>query len=129
MLFKGTKSWPTPESLSGAIENIGGEINALTSKEYTMYWAKVPYTQWKVATNILLDMCMNPLMESAEITRERNVIHEELRMYTDHPSYQSELGIEELMFPEHPMGREIVGSHESIEGLKQSDIQLSLIHI
>ena len=123
MLFKGTKSWPTPESLSGAIENIGGEINALTSKEYTMYWAKVPYTQWKVATNILLDMCMNPLMESAEITRERNVIHEELRMYTDYPSYQSELGIEELMFPEHPMGREIVGSHESLEGLKQSEIQ------
>ena len=123
MLFKGTKSWPTPESLSGAIENIGGEINALTSKEYTMYWAKVPYTQWKVATNILLDMCMNPLMESAEIDRERNVIHEELRMYTDHPSYQSELGIDELMFPEHPMGREIVGSHESLEGLKQSEIQ------
>ncbi|MBN41537.1 MAG: insulinase family protein [SAR202 cluster bacterium] len=123
MLFKGTKSWPTPESLSGAIENIGGEINALTSKEYTMYWAKVPYTQWKIATNILLDMCMNPLMESAEIDRERNVIHEELRMYTDHPSYQSELGIDELMFPEHPMGREIVGSHESLEGLKQSEIQ------
>jgi len=123
MLFKGTKSWPSPEKLTSAIENTGGEINALTSKEYTMYWAKVPYNQWKIATDILLDMCMNPLMEPSEIVRERNVIHEELRMYTDHPSYQSELGIDQLMFPEHPMGWEIVGSHKSLEDLKQYDIE------
>tara|TARA_A100001037_G_C15154335_1_gene643127 strand:+ start:39489 stop:40769 length:1281 start_codon:yes stop_codon:yes gene_type:complete len=123
ILFKGTKQWPTPEQLSGTIENCGGDINAITSKEYTMYWSKVPYTEWKMATNVLLDMCINPLIDPEEINRERGVIHEELRMYTDQPSYRADLGIEQIMFPDHPMGMEIIGSHESLEELNHQDIQ------
>lgn len=122
MLFKGTQNWPTPEILTGAIENTGGDINALTSKEYTMYWAKVPFDKWEIATDILLDMCINPLMLLSEIQRERNVIHEELSMYTDHPSYSSELGIEQVMFPNHPLGMEIIGTHQSLDELKPNDI-------
>jgi predicted Zn-dependent peptidase len=122
ILFKGTSNWPTAQILTGAIENTGGDINALTSKDYTSYCIKVPHPHWETALSVLTDMSMKPLLIPKEIEKEREIIHEELRMYTDHPSYFADFGIDEIMFPNHPLGKEIIGTHNSVDAITKEHL-------
>ena len=114
MLFKGTSNRSTPKEISETIEGIGGVMNAATDRELTTYWCKVPATHFDVALDLLTDMIKNSLFDPIEIEKERQVILEELAMTYDNPSFIAELLIDEIMWPNHPLGRDVGGTKESV---------------
>ncbi len=121
--FKGTKSWPSAGAVSEAIESVGGILNASTDREMTVFWCKVPHSHFSAAFGVLLDMILNPLLEPEEVEKEREVIQEELRMTMDMPSYRVDLLIDEALWPDQAMGRDVGGTPESVEQITQESIR------
>ena len=85
MLFKGASRRPTARDISEAIESVGGMHNAATDREVTVYYAKVPHTAALETLDILADMVRAPVMDAAELEKERAVILEELASVEDSP--------------------------------------------
>ena len=117
MLFKGTQMRPEPQQISEAIESVGGIINAATEHELTVYWCKVAQPYFEDSLALLFDMLRNSLYEPDSIEKERQVIFEELAMINDYPGYKVEALIDEMLYPGHPLGRDIGGSRESVGGI------------
>ncbi|MEX2081201.1 MAG: pitrilysin family protein [Dehalococcoidia bacterium] len=117
MLFKGASRRPTAREISEAIERVGGAHNAATDRELTVYYAKVPDTAAYDAIDILADMVRAPVMDPAELEKERLVILEELAMVEDNPSELAGILIDETLWPDQPLGRNVGGSPESVEAL------------
>lgn len=120
MLFKGTKRRPVPQDISEAIEGVGGVLNAGTEKELTTYFAKAAQQHRGLALDLLTDMLRHSLFEPAEIEKERHVITEELHMTEDVPQDLVNSLIDELIWPGHPLGREIAGVEASVGALSRS---------
>jgi len=120
--FKGTKSWPTARAVSEAIEGVGGVMNASTDREMTVFWCKVARLHYKTAFAVLLDMVLNSRLDPEDVEKEREVIQEELRMTYDQPSYRVDLLIDEAMWPDQAMGRDVGGTPESVADIQQKDI-------
>lgn len=117
MAFKGTARRPLPQQISAAIEGDGGAINAGTEHELTVYWCKVARERLDTALDVLVDMLRNSLLEADAVERERLVVYEELAMMGDYPDYRADALIDELLWPGHPLGREIGGTRESVAGI------------
>ena len=120
--FKGTQRRPTPKEIADAIEGIGGFINASTDKELTAYWARVPAEHVELGLDVLFDIVTHSKLAPADIERERAVILEELKMYQDQPQEHVQNLLEELIWPGHPLGRDIAGTLESVAKLTRDDI-------
>ena len=121
--FKGTKNWPTARAVSEAIEGVGGVMNASTDREMTVFWCKVARLHYKTAFAVLLDMVLNSRLDPEDVEKEREVIQEELRMTYDQPSYRVDLLIDEAMWPNQAMGRDVGGTPESVKDIQQKDIR------
>ena len=121
--FKGTKNWPTARDVSEAIEGVGGVMNASTDREMTVFWCKVARLHYKIAFSVLLDMVLHSRLDPEEVEKEREVIQEELRMTYDQPSYRVDLLIDEAMWPNQAMGRDVGGTPETVADIKQQDIR------
>ncbi|PKB71410.1 MAG: hypothetical protein BZY87_06030 [SAR202 cluster bacterium Io17-Chloro-G6] len=121
--FKGTENWPTARAVSEAIEGVGGVMNASTDREMTVFWCKVARLHYKTAFAVLLDMVLNSRLEPEDVEKEREVIQEELRMTYDQPSYRVDLLIDEAMWPDQAMGRDVGGTPESVADIQQKDIR------
>ena len=121
--FKGTEKWPTARDVSEAVEGVGGIMNASTDREVTVFWCKVARPHFRTAMAVLLDMLMNPLLDPEEVEKEREVIQEELRMTYDNPSYRVDLLIDEAMWPDQAMGRDVGGTPETVAAIGQDDIR------
>lgn len=121
--FKGTTHWPTARAVSEAIEGVGGVMNASTDREMTVFWCKVAHPHFRQAFAVLLDLVLNPLLNPQDVEREREVIQEELRMSYDYPSFRVDLLIDEALWPEQAMGRDVGGTPESVSQLSQDDIR------
>jgi predicted Zn-dependent peptidase len=117
--FKGTAAHPTSRELSEVIEGIGGIVNGGTDKEFTMYWSKVPQSRFTLALDLLADMLLNSRLDPADIDSERNIIYEEINMVKDSPSQRVDMIIDELLWPGHPLGRDIAGSRRSVQGISR----------
>ena len=117
LCFKGTRKRPTAKEISEAIEGIGGLINAATDRELTTYWCKVPARHFGLALDLLADVVQNAVFDPVEVEKERQVILEELSMTYDIPSYRVDLLIDEVMWPDHPLGRDVGGTRESVQGI------------
>ena len=122
LYFKGTPSRPTSKEVAAAIESIGGFINASTDKELTAYWARVPAEHIDVGMDVLFDIVTNSKVRPADVERERAVILEELRMYQDQPQDHVQNLFEEIMWPGHPLGRDIAGTEQSVSRLTRDEI-------
>jgi predicted Zn-dependent peptidase len=122
LFFKGTKRRPSPKEIADAIEGVGGFINASTDKELTAYWARVPSEHMALGLDVLSDIVANSRLDPADVERERMVILEELRMYQDQPQDYVQNLFEELIWPGHPLGRDIAGTEESVSRLTRDDI-------
>ena len=120
--FKGTKQWPTSREVSEAIEGVGGMMNASTDREMTAFWCKVAQPHFQSAFAVLLDMILNPLIDSEELEKEREVIQEELRMTNDYPTYKVDLLIDEALWPEQALGRDVGGTSESVNAISRQAI-------
>ena len=117
LLFKGTKRRPTPGEVSATIENTGGILNADTGQELTGYWCKVAEPHFQQSLDLLIDMLRNSLFEQKSIEKERMVLIEELNMINDYPDYRVDALIDEMLWPDHPMGREVGGTKESVHSI------------
>ena len=122
MLFKGTERRPDPVEISAQIESTGGMINAGTEQELTVYWCKVAQPYFPESIDLLLDMLRNSLCRQDDMEKERHVIHEELAMINDYPASRVDSLIDEMLWPGHPLGRDIGGSHESVDGIDRDMI-------
>ena len=122
ILFKGSAKYPTARDISEAIEGVGGVLNAATDRELTTYWCKVPAKDFALALDVLSDFIRDPILEDAEIEKERLVILEELSMSYDIPSYRVELLIDEIMWPNQQLGRDVGGTRESVSNIDKDMI-------
>jgi predicted Zn-dependent peptidase len=121
--FKGTAAYPTTRAISEAIEGVGGSFNAATDRESTVYWARVPTREGRRAADVVAELIVRPRLEDGEIDHERSVIVEEIRSYLDDPSEYSQILIQQAMFGDGPLGREICGDEEGIRSLPRSTIR------
>ena len=121
MFFKGTKKRPTALSISEELDQVGGEYNAFTSKDRTAYYAKVDAKHAEMALDIVSDIFLNSKLPAEEIDRERGPILQELNMYEDTPVRHIGDVFEMLLYGEHPLGWDIIGTRENIKGFKRAD--------
>jgi predicted Zn-dependent peptidase len=122
LFFKGTSRRPTPKDIAEAIEGVGGVINASTDKEVTVYWTRVPADRVELATDVLFDIVSSSRLEPQDVERERMVILEELKMYLDQPQDYVHSLFEQIMWPEHPLGRDIIGTVESVSSTTREEL-------
>ena len=122
LLFKGTKQWPSAKELSEVVEGVGGIMNASTDREMTVFWCKVAKPHFPLALSVLVDMMLNPVLSSQEMEKEREVVLEELRMSNDYPTNRVDLLIDEALWPDQPMGRDVGGSQESVRNISHEQI-------
>ena len=121
MFFKGTKRRPTALSISEELDGVGGEYNAFTSKDRTAYYAKVDRKHAEMALDIVSDIFLNSTLPAEEIDRERGPILQELNMYEDTPVRHVGDVFEMLLYGDHPLGRDIIGTRENIKGFKRAE--------
>lgn len=122
MLFKGTERRPTAQEISEAVDAVGGVLNAGTDRELTVYYAKVAAPHFPIALDLLVDMLRRPLMESAEIEKERKVVIEELASVKDSPAQQADVLLDEIMWPDQPLGWDVAGTEESVNALSRDAV-------
>ncbi|MFQ5860006.1 MAG: M16 family metallopeptidase [Dehalococcoidia bacterium] len=122
LLFKGSRLFPTAVQVSEAIEGVGGMMNAGTEREMTVYWVKVAKPHFPRAITLLADMILHPLLHPQEMEKERQVILEELRMSNDYPAHRVDLLLDQLLWPDQPMGRDVGGTIESVQAISRKDV-------
>ncbi|MCM8792639.1 MAG: insulinase family protein [Candidatus Omnitrophica bacterium] len=123
LFFKGSKHYSCRQ-IKQSIEGVGGSINGFTSEEFCCYFVKIPYKHLSLALDILIDMILNPLLLEDDINKERNVVLEEIKLYHDLPQNYVHQLLDELLWPNHPLGRSILGTYETINSLRRKDILL-----
>jgi predicted Zn-dependent peptidase len=121
MLFKGTQR-RTAREIADAIESRGGQINAFTGKESTCYEARVLAEDVPLVIDILTDMFRHSLFDPEEITREKGVVIEEIKMYEDTPEELVHDLFEQTIYPHHPLGQPVIGSEATVAAVTRNDI-------
>ncbi|MEM1075910.1 MAG: pitrilysin family protein [Pseudomonadota bacterium] len=121
MAFKGTKRRSALQ-IAEAIEDVGGYINAYTSREVTAYYARVLQNDVPLALDVIADILLNPTLEDGEIEVERGVILQEIGQALDTPDDVIFDWLQEQAYPDHPMGRTILGPAERVAQFSRSDL-------
>ena len=121
LLFKGTARRGAQE-IAEEVESVGGDMNAFTAQELTAYYVRVPDQRLGLALDILSDIVWSPALRSEDVDSERQVILEEIRMRDDTPDDLVHDVFASAVFPSHPIGREIVGSPETITAMDRDAI-------
>lgn len=121
LLFKGTKTRGAL-AISSAIDAVGGEMNAFTGKEYTCFYARVLDADLPLAIDVVTDMVASSLIEPADVDSERGVILEEIAMHDDDPADCVHDEFATALWGDAPVGRPVLGTVESIEGLSREVI-------
>lgn len=121
MLFKGTKR-RLPREISESVEGIGGYLNAFTSEENTCFHARAAADHFPELLDVLADMFLNSKFAPADISKERDVIKEEVAMYRDQPQHYVQEILNATMWPGHPLGRSITGSNRTLDGIQRKSL-------
>ena len=119
LLFKGSRNYWAQE-IASIFDRLGGELNAATSRENTVVYARVPDDQLELAINVMTDMVYTPLF--AELDAERAVVLEEIAMYEDTPQEYVHDLISEAVFGRHPLGRPVVGEAAVIRSISRRSL-------
>jgi predicted Zn-dependent peptidase len=122
MLFKGT-STRSAEDIAQTIDSIGGQMDAFTAKEYASYYIKVLDEHLALAVDILSDIVMRPAFSADDIEREKKVVLEEIKMVEDTPDDLVHELFTEHFWQNHPLGRPILGSKETVEALNADGLR------
>ncbi len=122
MLFKGTERRPSALDLAEAIEGKGGVFNASTGLEMTLYWAKVAAAHLPEALDVLSDMLLFARFDPAELEKERAVIGEEINYTLDAPDSLAQILVNQLQWPNHPLGRDVAGTPQSVAGISRDSL-------
>lgn len=122
MLFKGTRARPRARDITVELESVGGILNASTDKEVTLFWAKASAEHLPRSMEVISDMLRNSVIRPSDVSRERQVIAEELRMIADDPQDWVYVLADEALWPGHPYGREIAGSQETVATFRRRHV-------
>ena len=122
LFFKGTKRRPTSKEITQDIEGVGGTINGGTDKEITAFWCKVASPHFPIALDVLSDLVLNSRFDNKDIEREREVINEEINMNLDIPQQRISMLIDELLWPDQPLGREVIGYKETVSSTTEKQL-------
>ena len=121
MVFKGGKKRPSAKLVSEAVDSFGGEFNAATSKDYTLFYIKSDLENFEKSLDVLSDMVLSPVLDKKEIEREKGVIVEEIKMYEDIPQRNIHDVFENLAFSGSSLSWDIAGSPKTVRGIKRTD--------
>ena len=121
LLFKGTKTRSALD-ISSAIEAVGGEMNAFTSKEYTCFYARVIDSDLPLAIEVISDLITSSVGRPEDVEAERKVVLEEISMRDDDPSDLVHEVFSETFYGDTPLGRSILGTTDSIKSLSRNTI-------
>jgi predicted Zn-dependent peptidase len=122
ILFRGSLKYSCND-IKGMIEGVGGSLNAFTGEEHTCYYAKVPSKHFESTLDILSDMVFFPLIQKNDMERERTIILEEIKMYRDRPQYYVLELLDALVWPDHPLGRNLAGTPQSVGDMSQASLR------
>jgi predicted Zn-dependent peptidase len=122
LLFKGTRR-RTALDISSAIEAVGGETNAFTTKEYTCYYARVLDADLPLAIDVVCDLVTDSVLDPADVETERGVILEEIAMHDDEPGDEVHDLFTHSVYGDHPLGRLISGTPQTISPMTRRQIQ------
>src|SRR5579863_2689302 len=121
MLFKGTTN-RSAEEIARSVDSIGGGLDAFTAKEMVSYNTKVLDEHLPLAFDVLADLVLNPLFREEDIEKEKSVILEELKMEVDNPEYLLHEIFSSNFYKDHPLGKPILGTKETIKGFNREMI-------
>ncbi len=122
MAFKGTRKRKAYHILN-RVDSVGGELNAYTTKEKICFYASVLDRHFENALDLLADITFDSIFPEKQIERERSVILEEMSMYYDSPEDAIQDDFDAVVFGEHPLGKNILGTNESIHRFSREDFQ------
>jgi len=127
MVFKGTKH-RTAEEIARQVDSIGGNMDAFTAKECICFNVKVLDEHVPTALDILSDLVLNPVFDAADITRERGVIMEEIKMDEDNPDYLVHEIFTQNFWKDHPLGKPILGTKETVKSFERNSVLEEYAH-
>ena len=122
LLFKGTPT-RTAAQIAEAVDAVGGDMNAFTTKEYTAFYIRVLGESLDLGLDILSDVMWEPAFRPDEVEAERQVILEEILMHSDEPSELVHDRLLEGLYPGHPLGRDVLGDEDTIGAMQIDDIR------
>ena len=121
LLFKGTTT-RSARQIAEEVDAVGGEMNAFTNREHTAYYTRLPAARVDLGLDVLGDVLTDPAFRPHEVEAERQVILEEILMNLDVPEDHVHTLLAEALFPAHPLGREVLGTRESVEAASRDEI-------
>ena len=121
LLFKGTEQ-RSARSIALAIDAVGGEMNAYPPREHTAYYLRLPVAELRPGLELLADVVSRPAFRENELEAERDVIIEELLMSEDTPDDLVLTALYENLYPDHSLGRETLGTHDTVEAMTRDDV-------
>ncbi|MPY95245.1 MAG: insulinase family protein [Acidimicrobiia bacterium] len=121
LLFKGTASRDARQ-IAVAVDALGGEMNAYTSKEHTVFYLRVPTAGAGVALDLLVDLVAEPALRAEDVAGERTVILEELAACEDSPEDRVDDLLWRALFPSHPLGWDVLGTEATVEAMDREAV-------
>ena len=121
LLFKGTER-RSARAIAELVDGTGGEMNAATGKEFTAFYARLPAQTQDLAVDLLGGVLCDPALRAADVETERRVILEELHLQEDDPGDVGASLLDEALFPGHALGREVLGTRDTVEKLDRDEI-------
>jgi len=121
LLFKGTERW-SAAAIAEALDEVGGDCNAFTTKEYTTFYVRLLSDHLPLGFDILSDIMREPALRADDIEAERTVILDEILMHADEPADLASERWQAALFPDHPLGRDTLGTAASVRRIVRDDI-------
>jgi len=122
MVFKGTER-RSAEAIAREMDSVGGMLDAFTSKEQICFNAKVLDEHLPIAFDIIADLVLRPKFDSEDVKKERQVVLEEIKMDLDNPEYLLHEIFTRGFWPEHPLGRPILGTPETVRRFSRESLR------
>ena len=122
LFFKGTKKRPSAHALAQELDGLGANYNAFTGEECTGFYIQSSANDFDKSLELLTDLFLNPLFPEEEFEKEKGVILEEANMRRDVPQVHVQVLSQAQMFPDSPLGRDLVGTPESVKKISRKDV-------
>ena len=122
LLFKGTDD-RSASAIAESVDEVGGDFNAFTTKEYTSFYIRLLAEHVDLGLDILSDIMWRPALRAVDLDAERQVILDEILMHADEPADEAAEQSSATLFPEHPLGREVLGTESSVAAMSADRIR------
>ena len=121
LVFKGTES-RSAEDIARAVDSVGGQMDAFTTKEHTCFYVTVLDEHLPLAADLLADILLHPRFDAGDIEREKGVVLQEFGMVEDTPDDVIHDLFAERVWPQHPLGRPILGDRKIVQGFERDTL-------